>query len=188
MTCEVPPHASEAWAGPSPLRASRFPWGRCAAAPGTLAKNPWKDVAPSPPLLDVDRVPSSRCGEAQFDQTIQHQIPPGESLASSPARPGALCLKCHLPNTEGGRSRAQVTGVRWWPAGKGSSLPISQSCTTGKHQQKKAISRSHHQRLHTEHLKANRHLKVLRLGIQLKYTQVLSSPWSDCCYCFFRGS
>ena len=56
VTCEVPPHVSEAWAGPSPLRASRFPWGRCAAAPGTLAENPWQGVAPSPPLLGTDRV------------------------------------------------------------------------------------------------------------------------------------
>ena len=78
-----------------------------------------------------------RRGEAQFGQTIQHQIPPASPygwpssppLASS-ARPGALRLKCHLPNIEGSRGRGQVTRVSRRPAGKGSSPPISQSCIT----------------------------------------------------------
>ena len=39
-----------------PERPAGSPGGRCAAAPGTLAQNPWKDVAPSTPLPGTDRV------------------------------------------------------------------------------------------------------------------------------------
>ena len=66
----------------------------------------------------------------RFLLAIPYGCPSRPSPASYPARPGALHLKCHMPDAERSRSGAQVTGVSQQPAGKGSSPPISQSCIT----------------------------------------------------------
>lgn len=142
---------------------------------------PW----PTPPQQTPRQAPQSAIashavGKLSLAQTFNTRFLPADVPSQFLSRPcpassawPRLRLSATCPTPERSRSGAQVMRVSR-PAGKGSSAPTSQSCTTEAPNKKNfPISSSY---AHTEHLKANDHLKELRLGIQLKYTRVLSSP------------
>ena len=88
----------------------------------------------------VGKLSLAKLFNTRFLPASPYGCPSHSSPASSPAQPSALHLKCHLPDTEGSCGRAQVMGVSRQLAGKGSFLPISQSCTIGKKQKEMQIS------------------------------------------------